>query len=96
MSGVNEVVRLGVLVSLTGHAADDAEIISAGGDVGKQLADRDPALSVAVEVPRTGHDAPHVVEHRGLHLAGHWFARILLKPGLGIERVHLGHAAGHE
>ena len=94
-AGVEGVVALRVLVDLGGHAADDREVVGKPGQLGEKVRHHHAALAARLRLPRAGHDVPVVVEHRGLHRHGHRLAVALRQRRLGIERVHMRHAAAH-
>ena len=87
-AGVEQDVAARVQREVGDHGANDRQIVHAGGDVGKELADRDSRPAVFPEGPGTtlvGADA----------VAG-GLAVQLIELGFGIERVHVGDAARHE
>jgi hypothetical protein len=96
LSGVDDVVALRVFVGGAGHRADQAEIVGARTDVGKEFADRHAALAVVAKTPRAGHDAFHIVKHGGLHGHRHRLSCVATEARLGIEAVDVRDAAGHK
>ena len=95
LSAVVIEVRLGVLHELDGHRADDGQAVGLPADVREQVADRNAAFTVMVELPRAGEDVAVLVEHRPLGGERHRLAGFFGQARLGVERVDLGDAAGH-
>ena len=77
-----EVVAVDVL-----HRADHGNLVSHLADLREQVADFDAALSVPPELPVRALVDPVFAER---------FVVVLPKERLGVERVHVGHAARHE
>src|SRR5262249_25681021 len=48
---VDEVIGVGVLGKSRNHRTDDAQVVDLAGDVGEQVADRQPALAVTAKSP---------------------------------------------
>ena len=88
-------VRLGVLHERRGHRADDGQFVGDAADVREERADRDAALAVAGERPRTRPDVAVLVEHRPFGLERHRPARLGRQTRLRVERVDVRQPAGH-
>ena len=86
-----------VIYAIPDHGADDAEVVNARGDLGKQVADRNAALTVLFELPGRFHEAPDSVFAEGEAAPERdGFAVIDGEAGLGVEGIDGGRAAVHE
>ena len=88
-------IRAVVLGKLRGHRAHNAQLVGHRADVGKNVADGEAALAVSLERPRRLESGAYVVELRRVDPGRERLAVILVEPRLGVERVHLRHAAIH-
>lgn len=97
-SGVEEVVRRGVLGELGGHRLDESEVVGHGGEVGEKVADPGPGFAVLFEGPRGLHDLADVVELGRFELADGlaWvLAIVFLEQRFVVEGVDVGRSAVH-
>ena len=94
-AGVEEVIGVGVFREVRDDRPDDRQVVDPPGDVGEQVADRDPALAVVAELPRALEHVAHVVELGGMGLDLDRLAVLAVEPGLGVEGVDLGRPAVH-
>ena len=74
------------------HRANDAKIVDAAGDLGKDLTYFETGLAVALKLPRRAHQRATGAVRTDLR-PGHGLSVIFRERGLWIERVHLRHAA---
>ena len=95
VTAVEGVIGVGVIRRKRGHRTDDAEVIRAGADVRKQIADGEAAFSVAVEFPRTFQEVAVVVEDRGIDGEFGRLAVLFGELRFGVEAVDLRHATVH-
>lgn len=63
-----------MLIALARHRTDHRQLVGAVGDVGKQIAGRDAALTMPTELERRRKDISIAVEHHALNLHRHRFA----------------------
>jgi len=73
-----------------------ARFVGALSDVREQIADRQPALAVLLELPRLASVFADVVELRRLDLRGERLAVVLLQRRLRVEGIDLTRPAVHE
>ena len=93
---MHEVVGGRVLGVVGHHRSNEGHIIDAGGQVGKELADRGAGVAVALEAERRPQHHSADLENGGGRLHPDGLAAFLLQPGLGVEGVHLRRPAVHE
>ena len=74
------------------HRADDADVVDVRANLRKNLADLDAALSALLEFEWRAHQVPRRAVGFDLR-TGHRLAIVLDQHGLGVESVHLRHAA---
>ena len=97
MTGVQEVIGIGVFGKLACHRTNDAQIIGACGNMcGNSSLTGSPARTVMGKLPGTSQRQTILVELRPL--LGHWKWLPIegLQLWLGIERVDLRNTAIHE
>ncbi len=90
------VVMVGVVAV---HRADDADVVHAAGDVGKQLADLGAALAVRLEAPLRFLEEQLLVAGpvaRFRMIQGHLLAVVGMQAGFGVEGIDVRHAAAQE
>src|SRR5258708_481433 len=76
---------------------DQRDVVHNRADVGKQLRDLGPGLSILLEGVWTGHDRPwKSLPNHNLAESVQWLSVILLESRLGIERVDVADSARHE
>ena len=93
-AGVHLVQRRTVVIRQAVHRSDDCQIVDVLGHVREQVRDFDPALTVASELPRRGHQAAWIaLRYDHLANAGHGFAGMLGQGRLRVEGVDLAGAA---
>ena len=92
---MEEVIPLGMLADLTGHRADEGEVVGALGDLWEEISHLEARLSVALGFPRAAHDLAVVVEDGALNRHGHRLAVQSRQRGFGVEGVDVRDAPGH-
>ena len=92
---MEEVIPLGMLADLTGHRADEGEVVGALGDLREEISHLEPRLSVALGLPRAPHDLAVVVKDSALNRHGHRLAVQSRQRGFGIKGVDVRDAPGH-
>ena len=75
---------------------EDAEVVDVLGDMGKEFADREPGLAVAMEFPRGAEEVALFGESDLREREGKGFAVVAIEEGFGVEGVDVGRAAFHE
>ena len=97
-AGVQFQGRRGVRVVVAVHRVDHAQVIHAGADVGKKIADRQTRLTAGMKVPRRFHDRAEVgveLVAAGIDGVGKFLAVLFRERGLVIERIDVRRAAVH-
>ena len=87
-AGVEQDVAPGMQWKPGDHGADHGQIVDAGGNMGEQLADGHPGLSVAFEAPGAPLPGSLPVSRK--------LAVQLVQLGLGVECIHVRDPARHE
>ena len=90
--GVEVEIGLGVGHELGGHGTDHRQLVGHAADVGKEVADGDPAAPVAFELPGAGHDVAVHVEHGPFGLERHRLAGFPGPSGAWDRRSRRGRA----
>ena len=84
------------MINLLGmHGTNDADVIDDRTNVGKEIADGQPARAVTAEGPRRSHQMARCRE-LSRRIEGQRFAGALIQDGLGVECVNVRDAAVHE
>ena len=78
------------------HRTDHRDVVDALADVGKDLADFDPALSVALELEGRPHDGPGSAFGDQVHALGELLAVVFVEGRFGVERIDVGRTAAQE
>jgi hypothetical protein len=85
-----------MLRKIRAHGTDDAKLIGALGDVGKEFANFDSTFSARAKCPRTGQDLSIIVKLCRFDLLSKRLTLLRLQPWLGVKTVHVRNAAVHE
>ena len=96
MTGVQEVIGIGVFGELAGHGTNDAQVICACGNMGEQITDWKSRRTVLGKLPGAPQRQAILVELRSLLGHWKWLPIERLQLWLGIERIDLRHTAIHE
>jgi hypothetical protein len=96
MTSVQKVIGIGVFRELACHGTNDAQVISACGNMREQFTDGKSARTVLGKLPGAPQRQTILVELRSLLGHRKWLPIEGLQLWLGIERVDLRHTAIHE
>ena len=78
------------------HGADHRDVVNALADVGKNLADFDPALAVALELEGRPHHRAGAALGDQMHAVGKFLAVVFVESRFRIKRIDVGWAAVEE
>ncbi|MDB4668110.1 hypothetical protein OAF06_04955 [Akkermansiaceae bacterium] len=78
-----------------GHGAEDAEVIGAASDMGKEVANGEAALTAILKLPRAGEDVAVVIKDGGIDFELGLLPVFFFQEGLGVEAIDVRDTAIH-